>query len=564
MRAIRSPERGLAISGPLARRIEPLRRKLSDLEAKYETIQQTALGQCRVALVIYHGKDDDRLPPRLRRFLQRPYQTLDTYAYAFLPTGWHKRHVLFSKMPVPLSDALTACADELYVQDARWQGWGLNIFLRHGVDLSPRLDDPATADQFKELFKPKGDAVPIECCLVDAPLKSKPHHGFHSGVAGDRPTGGLNIVGIPKTEPLPQRIRYLNETFVREVQATTRLLPETLKASLEVRGLDVTEHLEELQRTMTAEIDTCVQNTLTQWRQLHEHAGNVFQDVEASHEDVQKIENLLGTLGGTWAAFVERVLDAHLNLSEGKRGAFAALGKDLEEFKQRAQEAHAANAAADKVISQAAAEVQKAVATLTTVENETAAKFQKLRTRHDGYRQARARIAAEIRRLDGDLGQQLTEAAQEESCLADEVAQLDTDLATLKEQQAVIKARRDAVRRQEQAVRATEQQNQCDKAEILKITQQLATQQPAAVQAKQRLHAERADLYQQRQELEQRLQQNLGQARDIDSYRALVARLLGVFRSRPGAFGRRAAAHLFKKVLKLAPEGLFDDERQHE
>jgi len=553
IRAVRPRESGLAVVGPLVRRVEALRQRLTDLESRYEAAQQAGPGQCRVALTFYQNHDSDSLPPRLHRFLQRPYQTLEGYTYGFLQSGKHRRHVLFSKAPVPLADALVACADELHVQDARWQGWNLNVFLRHGVDLLPRLDDPAMADQLKAFLDTKDGRPAFECCLMDAEPSPDGRKGCR-----------ISLVSFAKTRPLPEMIRFLNETDGHQVRRVGEKLPETLRGSIEARGLEVADELKELQRTLAAELEQSVQKTLKQWLEVRKRADQVFGAVLTSKEDVELVEALLDKMGRTWEGFVWRVLGLHLHLSERKRGAFAALDSVTDEFAQAADRAVVANKAAQDKITEADARIQLETRRLNEAETRTQAGFTAIQNSHAAFTRALAAAKAKVKGLDETLQKELDQANVERAAVADETVQLGKRLAEIRKVQAQLRAQRAAALKLLEEIRIIREENGRNEAFVVAKMPEAKKKKAECERLRQALRLKCREINDTIASFDGRCRQYAKGMASAQAFGLLWKHILEVFLTRPGLIGRGRAMLLFGRLLKEAPFGFYEDERDHD
>jgi hypothetical protein len=525
LRAVRSPGIGLAASTTLARRIEPLRRQLSDLETKYAKIQQATLGQCRAAFIFFQDRDSEPLAPRLRRFLNHPYQTLVSYTYAFLDVGNKPKHVLFSKEAVPLADALVSCADQVYVQDPRWRAWGLNFFLRHGVYLSPRLDDPAMAEKFREYFQSSKDFGSMENVLIDAvPTDS-----------GKSSECRLIIIGIPKTYPLLDKVRLFNEEFSGAVRAVVKDYPETLKASLELRGLEVSHQLSEYEKTMAEELSRRAAYTSEQWEELHVYAEKILDEIAKSKEDAKKIEQVINDNVLSWGQFVESILKLHLDFSTGKRVAMHRLNTNLEEFKLKVEEANVANSEASKKINEAFSLIEQRKWELSEVENVTRAEYAKLNEMYKQYVDERRSISDNITSQDKQLGEKLSTEQKK----GDE----------LKEQTEKLQARR----------KELEKVLTVNASQLKKIEKQEAENHLM----EQRIEKESQDIKKRGTEIAELIKDISHRARQYSPNRMHsdgLQELLTILSSRPGAYDRWRAMLLFGKFLKSVPAGSYEND----
>lgn len=424
------------------------RQKLQDMVARHEAGQRLATGRCRMALAFRHqGTDRKQLPPRLQAYLDKPCFTLDGHTYAYLEdhkgAGWH---VLFSRKSMPVAEAVAAGADEVYMQDPRWLGAGLPIFVPVWLDLAPRLDDLSLAGQFRDFLKPRdgaGDARP-ECCLLLPP--------DHACGAADK----FTALWVRETVPLPQQIQFFNEHFAEGTIAAVNRVPGALLASQEAHGLRVTEEMESLQALLLALGDTRTKEIEREWAAFSARARLARQALVAAGNDLQAIQDLLRDLRLDWAHFVDRVLTLHASLAT--RAGFAALQTEVAGFTQRAADARTANSAnAADAICQAAATLRAETQQLAVDQNVAAATYDALQQQCQEHQQARQEVERKVAAMDDRLAHALNAARQANGVLKEDLRRKAKALSGVRDENERLEKDLEAT---EEALRQTQAANE--------------------------------------------------------------------------------------------------------
>jgi hypothetical protein len=549
----RSGAGGIINAGTRQRHAEALRRQLAEIEARHERAQQLALGHSRVALV-FHQDKGEQIPPRLRRFLQRPYQTLDSYSYFFLRGARGRQHVLFSNDPTPLTDHLVSCADEMFVQDARWPAWGLKAYLRHGVELSPRLDDQAMAQLVSKYLMPTDKEQP-EACLVDA-------------ITAEDGSINLSIVAIGKGQllELTKAIRLLNEQLTEGVEVAARDFPEKARASLEVRKMELEgtaqdtipggpapQGLAQFYEEMAGDLRICTTEATLRWRALDGRIQTVIVQLDETEPQVREIEELLKSPAVPWEAFVTRVLETNIRLCAGKKGCFEALTQTEMAAQQNFDDAMATNVNAQTRIDAAQAHIGTLIDALAPIENDTRAKLDSLDARMNALNSGVAAMKGRLDPVIVTIDRNAESVAREGETLTERLAEAQQKLDKCLAEQAVIASKRHKLAALQGETTA------------LLAGQQADLRRLAAEEAEwKRRNSELAEV-RKRVTDQARVVERLRRAAGSDEFSQAVQQWLMAFERRPtGWFSRwavrRRGAKAFASVVDAAPRGFFNDD----
>lgn len=567
LKVTRSSRDTIAGAARLAREISLSRRRLVECEASYDRLKHSLAGQCRIALV-FQQTEGQSLPSALKRFLGRSYRALSAFSYCFVRTESRAMHVIISRTPVALAEALAAGADGLYVQDATWQRIGLCIFLRHGVSTSPLVDDPVVATQFRQLLSSADGEDALECCLADM-----------SHPDGGRRAPRLVLVPIRKTSLLQDKITCLNEEFAADIRAAVQQVQSASEGTLEIQRLAVDARLRSLQKRMQIELQKRLDDTLEQWERLHARTDRAVQEMQASGEDIASIEELLSAIGPTWEQFVERIIALHLMLSADRRGAFARMEGKLEEFGAKAAQARKANEDAVAKIASARTLIKNAKADLTAIEGKTRSAFGRMTEEHRKYKEDRSRLSEDVAGARKRLRALTLKSEQQKAAIEKEVrdaeadrAGLDRSLLEKRQLQAKLQSEKTEIARREESLSALEKgiaqtasENDARKEALRRRTEEYgrnkARMKKKAEQLEERKRTRDTRIATGKKVGEGKLTFGYELASDRGRFHEDLTRIIHVLKNRPSLIERVRFMFLLNRLLKNAPSGFYSTER---
>ncbi len=391
LRAIKA-RRVVAQHVSLAQQIDRYRRALTELERKYEKTQDLLGGQCRVALVFF--SEGQSLPSGLRTFLQRPFAVLSQFGYVYLPSPRPHapgRHILISQVPLELSEILSAGADEIFLQDPRWQGWGINIFCESRLELIPRLDDPAMAQTLLEYLN-QGAEGPIDCWLIT---------GVNIDGQAENAESYLIAVGIThgSVVPLPEALRLVNIHSHVLMQSG---IEETLKQIVDHIDANIAATAGKVQgvyETIGCDLNAHLTKALEDWVQLHNRIQTLSQGIKAAEREVKKIEEITSYLAPSWEHYVRAVMDLHLTLCQKRITLFDQLQTNLDTFKAERAKAELALRSAQEEIATALATVNQGRAEIQNLTDELAKSTRELQEKFRNFVAARRKMEIQVPKL---------------------------------------------------------------------------------------------------------------------------------------------------------------------
>lgn len=408
LRAYRVADAAVINATQLQRRGDALRRELADIEAKAERLDHLDRGLCHVAMVFFQDSSE-RLPSRFAQFLRQSYHRLSLFNYFYFSAG-RRMHIVFSKVPTTLMENLASGADEIYLHDSHWQV-GLRIYVRHGIDLSPRMDDPAIAKQFEQYLSQGREPSENECCLIDAPEWSNDEGG---------PTSRrLAIARIRGQIPLTDAIRMFNEAFEDGADCAEEQLPSASKGTQVMQRLSLGEDLKAFYQEMETDLDRRVENASRHWLGLSQRIEAILKRIDDTKAELPALESLLDRPSETWQSFVDRTLELHRRLSRIRPGCFSALRDTKEKAADKRKEVVLANAQVSALIKSANAKIDRFIRELETAEIETNAELEDLEKRKRGLDDRKQKIAEQIGARDRTISAKLTETQAQYDRLVD-------------------------------------------------------------------------------------------------------------------------------------------------
>ena len=583
LRAKEAPQAGLAELRTIGRKIDHCRQSLTALEQKYETIQQRVGGQCRAALVFFeHLREEDQpaedlhsgarpFPLRLRQFLGRPTTSLSNFRYFFTPSprpGVPARHVLISEKPLELLEILLSCADEIYLQDPRWQGWGVNIFCEQSLDLEPRLDDPQMAQKMLEHLRPADGTEPIECWLVTT-----------ARGRASRARGGdsrLLVLGVPRSKlhPLPEAFRLMNVQGAILPQDVVEGCSKELVESVDAECAQHVATLGPIYESIVGELEPQLRRALQDWRKIYERITNLREQTRQSENAVKEMEDLLGRLAPTWEKFVSSIMDLHLGLCRKREGLWEKFSTAVEEFAARKGQVEATFNRAVERISQVREEIRAAIADLTSRSKELEQQRAEIQQIHNQFLRQWQALQGELQELEEVLDRHMGSAEQiflgldrylrQQEEVAERFDGIRKTLADLAKEKRELAAELSKLQSRAQELQDKEQRHRAEiaklRATIGELKRKVVREDSAARQAQLEVEG----LKEQVQNLNEYLKRLRAAAKRVvpeaETFVAVVRALVKSLQTRPSWYQAVRAGWLFARALVLVPYGFYPSE----
>jgi predicted nucleic acid-binding Zn-ribbon protein len=594
LRATAASSGGLPQLTALARQIETHRQAISHLERRYEKLQQWTAGQYRVALVYFDPTGElssdqaGQFPERLRRFLFRPSTLLSNFEYFYLPSprpGVAGRHVLVSRLPVALSEVLISCADEIYLQDPRWQGWGVNIFCERHLELSPRLDDPIMAQKLMEHLIPKETSEPIACWLITALGKTE----LDEDAAG---SSRLVALAVPQSRlvPLPEAFRVANVQKPAVLQSAFEESAAELAQWIDKRCAEAVAQIEPVYQKILSHLEPHLRTALEEWAALFDRLNVLRAQARVSAGALEKMERLLSAVPPNWERFLSTLMELQLDLSKNRMGLFSRLTTELSEFLQQKAEVEATFRRAKETLENIDQEIARAEQEIRQVAKEVSEKAGTIRRDFAAVQAERAKIEAQLKQLEqliagGSLTMDrllhrweqrlaqieakvdpLEKLISELQALEGELKDTDSQIARLvSSQQAALQQKAELAAQKSQAEQRIISLNQ----EISQLQQEISSLRAAIAGTDQQARIAQLQIEGLREAVDQlndylkKLRAEIPHAlRQGKEFAETVRTLVKLLQTRPDAQIAEQAGLLFAKALLLVPYGFYPSEWQ--
>ena len=342
------------------------------------------------------------------RFLQQPYGQLEHMTYGFYQDPGehgHGLHLVFDERPETHSQLLISLADEVYVQRADWQEWGLPLFVRRGDDVRPRLEDQNFAPLVKELLwesksHPLGEPILLRTLAADA-VKS---HGTQWEALYVR-----NLVPLRESSCL----KTLNRRFSCKPLEFCEGIPSQLERNLEDTNASLSSRCKQLESHVLEAVEERVQVAERKWTHTDEQIQRLLRDTNQHTQAVDQAQAAISSFPREWTDFVENVLTAHRNLHARKIDAAAAYRQAQEGLTQLLEAHEAAILDVKWQVSQDIDSVERHRATYQTIEQQAQSFMDDLSRKVATFRRVQAEIRTEVSRIKHSADGQINDIKEE-------------------------------------------------------------------------------------------------------------------------------------------------------
>lgn len=293
-------------------------RAIADLRRDYRGAHALRRQPIYLAYVFEQGlstnpAEPPALSPTFARFLDQPYGQLQHMDYGFYevaqPDGGRLGlHIVFDNRPESHTQLLTSLADEVYVQRAQWREWELNLFVRRGDDVRPRLDAAELEPLVRRLLWGPGQRGRVL-------LRARPRP------AGDATNGhGWELLHVAETVALYSALafRFLNDRFARPVLAYRLEVAPDLRDRLDKADVAVDEACTQLEGRILEAVQSRLQAAETRWKTADEHLEIARRRTEECEASATAVQAAIDAFPQTWVAFVETILTADQKLHAEK------------------------------------------------------------------------------------------------------------------------------------------------------------------------------------------------------------------------------------------------------
>jgi len=582
-RAKEARQLGVAELKSIARKVDRCRRTLTSLERKYEGIQQRVGGQCRAALVFFEPVSENpslsqdghvlpkKFPLRLRQFLSRPTTSLTNFRYFFNPSprpDVPARHVLISETPVDLADILLSCADEIYLQDPRWQGWGVNLFCEQSLELEPRLDDPQIAQKVLECLTGPGDGEPIECWLITS------FKGVDRGAG--RGDGRLLALGVPRSRlcPLPEAFRMMNVQGVKLLPDFAESNSREIAQSVDSQCANLVRELGGFYEAIVGQIEPELRSALEKWGRVYKKITLLRREMQKSKDAVDSAEALIAKLAPTWEKFISSLMEFHLDLCRKREGLFERLEGEYDEFVGRKKEVERTLERVERRIVEIQQEIGHATDELERKKKELDRTRKELQGIHGKVSGECVTVERELQKLDRTLEEDTKKIAkllealdlylrQEQETVAalDDMRESLVKLAMEKQSLTVERSQLEArVREMTEEKNRWEAQVTALREEVRRLKESIVSEDALARNTQLSVRG----LQEQVHHLNQYLKQLRKEAKQVvpqaEKFVGTVESLVEILQTRPNWLRAAKAGWLFAQALVLVPYGFYPSE----
>lgn len=249
----------------------------------------------------------NRLPLSLSRFLDRPYSQLGDMLYGFFefPDG-SGRHVIVDQKPSGFDRTITEPADAIYLSPAKWWKSGLHMFLRAGLAMRPKLDDPdfiAKVRGHLNAVSGSDDKSPI---LIDRFGEQKAE-AFRLGNMRSLLSSDILRLLHMQFDISPHDFHALAEKHLKELRAQEAVGLDGLGASLE----------DGIEEAMAHRIN----HAQSVWVKTDQDVTALETRLTASEADIEDMNSGLDTVPGDWLEFLDNVALTQEMLVKAPRAA---------------------------------------------------------------------------------------------------------------------------------------------------------------------------------------------------------------------------------------------------
>ncbi|MGM0487616.1 MAG: hypothetical protein ACQESR_12765 [Planctomycetota bacterium] len=523
----------LAGRGNRIKQLVRSRERLADLEDQFERGEQWVSEQCRVAMEFFATSEngDDPLPKSLQRFLDRPHVRLDDYDMSCFEWNKRRRYLVISRTPLDLAEALSAGADNMFIQDVHWLGWGVNVFIEQGKRFRPRIDGAAMVEQFHHTLERKSEGRQIHSWLI-------------------RTIGSTAVpMGIPNdsVQALSDSMQIVNECSFTVDASRPRDYSHSAKKAFSEQLQSSEPALNAFYSKCADEIDDMLEELGSQVADVAARVEKIQEDTENSLHDVRAMETLFQNYPRDWEDLVRRILGFHLDISQQRAGLFASLQQAHEDYREKHKEALETFRGSADLLDDVRSEVAENDQSLNQHIQQCDEKWR--RTRHD--------LQSIHDKINSTWG-----------CLRDRLAVLEPNTNVLEESQELLAKRTRELETLESEVadmadRCAARIRQTD-GRIAKLKEEKQSLETRLPQCRSIVQKAESDLNSQVKQLREMFTAIDAKRRQLDAsnpFRQSAELLLEIMRSRksPDFRSKLQAISCFAKLLKNMPDDVWED-----
>lgn len=428
-----------AMSG-LRLQAQHLEAQLANVRGRLLRLDKASRHRYRVVLV-FHKKAGDpagQLPPPLADFLQRPMGELRTYSVCVGPGDepGDTAYYLASDNPMAYHVATAIPCSRLYLQDERFDLWGLPLYLRSDAELAPEIMEEEEAELLRRCLLREEEEGGGVLYLFDPP-------------PADSPEAAPRYTPIQPAARASDALRFFNQGRGSDKAVQAALLLEQSAAPGRQDAAadpDAKELSDQLRRTCDGWLDAVAQEFGEALSACQRNRIKVL----LARLCVMVTMDSINSLGETWREFVANVCQVDEDLARLKVAALAEWHRDAATRENDANARKARLAAVKPQVDAAKADLDAAMNQIQSKRADVEAKTDQIEQRHKDAEAERDKLGGAIRTLQAnnasldeqlkELNDQLNEAKR----LKSEAERKAGDIAAKKGQLATARQELDA------------------------------------------------------------------------------------------------------------------------
>lgn len=415
------------------------------------------------------------LPAGLEAFLRQPFSQLEQYRYAPFQCvesdesgGGGDRHYVLHFMageqPMPGGDALAVRCDHVFLQDVRWQAWGLPLFVRADCALNIDLNEQEMADAFKaSVLTPLNAVASTNGAQTSDDFDQKVLLAPERGLLAPASMGPMHAIvlrGLSRVANLgsltSNAVQWLNHWGGSEMKVTTMQRADA-RFRIEEFAIEADQQTLALDDRMSQRISTLTGEVERTWEEFRKKARHSLTAAHMGNMLLKATDEHYRALPASWIDFVTNVIATNRAVAQDKTEAMARWDKQLGEIEKEDMAVRALLAEVEKLLPEALQEIERRRKELEKLVEQTEQKTAEMRARLEELPPLEAELqskGAQLSAMSKRLGEDVRAAQQR-------AAQAEKDLQSIREREqqlAQLKAQ-DTARReqQEQVNRACDQ-----------------------------------------------------------------------------------------------------------